>query len=56
VAGLVEVPDELAPTPVTLPATASDLLLGLAPSDLGSPVAVLSTAALLALRVRLARR
>ena len=56
VAGLVEVPDELAPTPVTLPAGASDLLLGLAGSDLGGPVAVLSTAALLALRARLARR
>ncbi len=56
VAGLVDVLEDLAPTPVTLAASASDLLLGLAPSDLGGPVAVLSTAALLALRVRLARR
>jgi chemotaxis signal transduction protein len=56
VAGLVEVPEDLDPTPMTLPAGASDLLLGLAKSDLGGPVAVLSTAALLGLRARISRR
>lgn len=56
VAGLVDVPDELAPAPMTLPAGATDLLLGLAPSDLGGPVSVLSTPALMALRTRLTRR
>jgi chemotaxis signal transduction protein len=56
VAGLVEVPEDLDPTPVTLPAGAVDLLLGLAKSDVGGPVAVLSTPALLGLRSRISRR
>jgi purine-binding chemotaxis protein CheW len=56
VAGLLEVPETLSPAPVTLSASAADLLLGLADSPAGAPVAVLSTAAVLSLRGRLPRR
>ena len=56
VAGLVEVPDDLVPAPVTITAEASDLIVGLTHGEPGVPVAVLGTAAVLALRSRLPRR
>jgi purine-binding chemotaxis protein CheW len=51
VAGLVDVPDECDPAPVTLVGAAATLIIGLADSGPGGPVAVLSTPAVLGLRL-----
>lgn len=55
VTGLVEVPDLLDPTPVTLVRDAADLVAGLTDGGPGGPVAVLRTEAVLGLRSRIAR-
>ncbi|MDA8436500.1 MAG: chemotaxis protein CheW [Actinomycetales bacterium] len=55
VAGLVDVPDRLDATPVTLAGDAADLVAGLADGGPGGPVAVLRTDAVLGLRSRAAR-
>jgi purine-binding chemotaxis protein CheW len=54
VAGLVEVPEDCAPSPVTLTGTAAELVVGLADGGPAGPVAVLATAGLLGLRGRAA--
>ncbi len=56
VAGLVEVPEDCDPAPVTLTGPAADLVIGLADGGPAGPVAVLATSALLALRGRAAAR
>jgi purine-binding chemotaxis protein CheW len=56
VAGLVEVPDDCDPAPVTLTGHAAELVVGLADGGPAGPVAVLATSALLALRGRAASR
>ena len=53
--GLVEVPDQLDATPVTLVGDAADLVSGLTDGGPGGPVAVLRTDAVLRLRSRLGR-
>ena len=55
VAGLVEVPDELEGTPVTLVGDAADLVRGLTDGGPGGPVAVLRSDAILGLRSRFGR-
>ena len=55
VTGLVEVPDTLEATPLTLVGDAADLVSGLTDGGAGGPVAVLRTDAVLGLRSRLAR-
>jgi purine-binding chemotaxis protein CheW len=55
VTGLVEVPDLLDPTPVTLVGDAVDLVAGLADGGPGGPVAALRTEAVLGLRSRIVR-
>lgn len=52
VAGLVEVPEDCPAPPMTLTGDAADLVVGLADGDSTGPVAVLSTAAILALGAR----
>ena len=56
VTGLLDVGEDLAPTPGALPAGADDLVAGVAHGDPAGPVAVLSTEGLLGLRARLPRR
>ena len=56
VAGLIEVPVDCDPAPVTLTGTAADLVVGLADGGPAGPVAVLATSALMALRGRAASR
>ncbi len=56
VAGLVEVPLDCDPPPMTLTGTAADLVVGLADGGPAGPVAVLATAGLVALRGRAAAR
>ena len=53
VSGLVEVPDTLESTPVTLVGDAADLVAGLTDDGPAGPVAVLRTEAVLGLRARL---
>ena len=55
VTGLVEVPDVLDATPVTLVGDAADLVSGLTDGGPGGPVAVLRTESVLGLRSRIAR-
>jgi len=55
VSGLVEVPDALESTPVTLVGDAADLVAGLTDGGPGGPVAVLRTEGVLGLRSRLVR-
>jgi purine-binding chemotaxis protein CheW len=55
VTGLVEVPDRLDATPVTLVGDAADLVSGLTDGGPAGPVAVLRTDAVLGLRSRLTR-
>jgi purine-binding chemotaxis protein CheW len=56
VAGLVPVPEDCDPPPVTLTGTAAELVVGLADGGPAGPVAVLATSAVLGLRGRAARR
>ncbi len=56
VSGLMDVDDDLSVAPGSLPLGAEDLVVGVAQGDPAGPVAVLSTAGLLGLRSRLARR
>lgn len=55
VTGLLEVPDDRTAAPLTLVGDAAELLVGLVESDVGGPVAVLGTRAVLALGARVGR-
>jgi purine-binding chemotaxis protein CheW len=55
VTGLVAVPGDCPPAPLTLLGDAADLLVGLAESGPGGPVAILATHAVLALGARVGR-
>jgi chemotaxis signal transduction protein len=55
VTGLLEVPEDRSAAPLTLVGDSADLLVGLVESDVGGPVAVLGTRAVLALGARVGR-